>query len=358
MEQGKVVESLTEELLLVYDHLNVIYDIGRQLEKIDEQQDVEGYVLDLIKEVLDLDTCWIIRNGDKGEPEYKRILGENQEMVNDLREYVSKHIRYSERVIINACKPYELHMIGVSIGGAEQALGQVGFCRGGNKPGFTTNEGKLCSFIVGYMTNAFYRKPIKKVVESGNKEKRIDSMQVKAFLSALGIIDKGLVEHGRRVAAHAKAILKAAKSVMEISKDIEESIETAALLHDIGQIGIDYQILVKSFRTEVENQYYQTHCEKGAEILKHFENDILIRAVLEHHERYDGLGYPKGLRGDEISITGQIIGIADAYDSLIHNVQYSKSVSKDKAFEEIVSGSGKKYNPLMVTAFMKSLKNT
>ena len=123
-------------------------------------------------------------------------------------------------------------------------------------------------------------------------------------------------------------------------------ITTASALHDIGKIGIDDKILNKPGRfTEEERKIMQEHTIIGARILENMEeyqDEELMRVAYQicrwHHERYDGKGYPDGLKGDEIPISAQVVALADVYDALVSERVYKKACSHEKAIEMILNG--------------------
>ena len=133
----------------------------------------------------------------------------------------------------------------------------------------------------------------------------------------------------------------------------------AAALHDIGKILIPEEILNKPGRfTDEEFAIMKTHSEKGAEILKSLDVDQsepLLQAGYEicrwHHERYDGRGYPDGLKGDEIPLTAQVVSIADVYDALTSERVYKKAYSHEKAVNMILNGECGVFNPELLEAF-------
>ena len=133
-------------------------------------------------------------------------------------------------------------------------------------------------------------------------------------------------------------------------------ITTASALHDIGKIGIDDKILNKPGRlTEEEFEIMKTHTLIGADMLKSmgiYQNEKLIRIAYEicrwHHERYDGKGYPDGLKGDEIPISAQVVSLADVYDALSSERVYKKAYSYEKTMEMIQNGECGQFNPLLL----------
>lgn len=133
-------------------------------------------------------------------------------------------------------------------------------------------------------------------------------------------------------------------------------IPMAAALHDIGKIGIDDKILNKPGRlTKEEFEIMKTHSAIGAnmlESLEQFRDEPLIKIAHDicrwHHERYDGRGYPDGLKGDEIPISAQIVSIADVYDALVSERVYKKAYTYEKAMDMILNGECGTFNPVLL----------
>ncbi|MCH5209740.1 MAG: response regulator [Oscillospiraceae bacterium] len=133
-------------------------------------------------------------------------------------------------------------------------------------------------------------------------------------------------------------------------------ISMASALHDIGKIGIPGKVLNKPGRfTDEEFAVMKTHSMLGATMLDElteYKNEPLIKVAYEicryHHERYDGRGYPDGLKGDEIPISAQIVSIADVYDALTSERVYKKAYSHEKAMEMILNGECGAFNPLLL----------
>ena len=137
-------------------------------------------------------------------------------------------------------------------------------------------------------------------------------------------------------------------------------ITTGSALHDIGKIGIDDKILNKPGRlTPEEFEEMKKHTIIGAEMLKslgRYQNEPLIKTAHEicrwHHERYDGRGYPDGLRGDEIPISAQVVSIADVYDALVSERVYKKALSHETAIKMINNGECGMFNPILLDCMM------
>ena len=142
----------------------------------------------------------------------------------------------------------------------------------------------------------------------------------------------------------------------DISRQEQELIATASTLHDIGKIAIDEKILNKPGKlTREEFEIMKTHTVIGANMLEtveQYQNEPLIERAHEicrwHHERYDGRGYPDGLKGDEIPISAQVVALADVYDALVSKRVYKPAYSHEKAIEMILNGECGAFNPLLL----------
>jgi len=132
-------------------------------------------------------------------------------------------------------------------------------------------------------------------------------------------------------------------------------LEQAALLHDLGKVGIENRILRKKGKlTKKEVDIIRRHPVIGAEILRpiHFLKDV-IAMVLYHHERYDGTGYPSGLKKEEIPLEARIIAVIDVYQALRSDRPYRKAYSKKEALDIILEGSGTQFDPKIVKSLLK-----
>ncbi len=130
-------------------------------------------------------------------------------------------------------------------------------------------------------------------------------------------------------------------------------------MHDIGKVGIPDHILKKPGKlTDTEFDIMKSHAEIGYNILKDSKRDILKAAALislTHHEKYDGTGYPRGLKGFDIHIYGRITAIADVFDALGSDRIYKKAWEDEKIFKLLKEGKGKHFDPLLVDLFMNNI---
>jgi response regulator RpfG family c-di-GMP phosphodiesterase len=145
------------------------------------------------------------------------------------------------------------------------------------------------------------------------------------------------------------------------SKYVSDLVKSAPL-HDIGKVGVEDAILNKAGKlTDKEFDAIKRHCEYGANILTIAESKINFRSYLvlaiplvrSHHERWDGKGYPDGLKGDQIPLSARIMAVADVYDALRSERCYKQAFSHEKSMGIIVSGKGEHFAPGVVDAFLK-----
>ena len=135
-------------------------------------------------------------------------------------------------------------------------------------------------------------------------------------------------------------------------------LELLCLLHDIGKIGIPLEILNKPGKlTDQEWEVLRTHPEKGYQIaMSADELSTIADMILYHHERWDGQGYPRGLKGEEIPVLSRIISIMDAYDAMVNDRSYRKALTPEAAQEEIRVNAGTQFDPTLAAEFLKLLE--
>ena len=160
--------------------------------------------------------------------------------------------------------------------------------------------------------------------------------------------------HSDRVAKYTEKIaLK-----MNFSQEEVGSLRKIAQVHDIGKLGIQESILNKKEKlTEEEWKIVQKHPDIGEKILRPVVfNKEMLAIVRGHHERYDGKGYPDGIKGDDITISSQIVSVADTYDAMTSTRAYRLFLSKEEAIEELKKNSGIQFNSRVVDVFLKVLE--
>ena len=174
---------------------------------------------------------------------------------------------------------------------------------------------------------------------------------IRLALNSLYLKSSRESQHSKRVSKLCEFIaLKMNFSSREVSR-----IRLAGILHDIGKINIPEHILNKSSSlNEVEWLQMKSHPETGYRILSTSSDFIDISiAILEHHERWDGMGYPRGIKGEDISIQARIISIADSFDAMTQARPYKDPISEEKAIEEILTCAGTQFDPSIARVFVE-----
>ncbi len=158
--------------------------------------------------------------------------------------------------------------------------------------------------------------------------------------------------HTKRVVEYSLAIGK----TLGLSAQDMIRLQMGAVLHDIGKIGVRDNVLLKDSRlTEEEFQQIKKHPVYGQEIVANIPGlKSAVDGVMQHHEKFDGTGYPRGLKGDQIDMTARIIAVADSFDAMTSNRPYRDGLSLDVAFEELKKYSGSQFDPAVVDAFFAS----
>jgi len=195
------------------------------------------------------------------------------------------------------------------------------------------------------------RKRTLELIRAREHIERVYQRILEVIVSTLELREQSTGGHSRRVVEYTKLIARE----MRIPADQLIHMARGAILHDVGKIGIPDRILLKkSHLTSQEWQLMREHTIKGYEILK--EIDFLKPAldiVLYHHERYDGTGYPHGLKGEQIPVGARIFAVADAFDAITSPRAYHKARSVRWAKREILRHAGTQFDPKVVQAFLR-----
>jgi diguanylate cyclase (GGDEF)-like protein/putative nucleotidyltransferase with HDIG domain/PAS domain S-box-containing protein len=206
--------------------------------------------------------------------------------------------------------------------------------------------------------NKSFEPIILKAEEMLNKNKVLDGTSVNVetinlMMNTLYEKSRKFMEHSKRVSLWAEKLAKAA--------DLEEyqikQVKLAALLHDIGKVNIDAYLLNKiEPLTKNEIDLLRKHPEVGYRILQAVERyEEIAQIVLEHHERYDGNGYPQGKKGNEITIGARILAISDSFDAMLDIRPYRKQFTREEAIQELIDNKYRQFDPELVDIFVKKV---
>lgn len=184
---------------------------------------------------------------------------------------------------------------------------------------------------------------------------RAETKQALEELAAeVDLYDPYTARHSERVAIYAARIARQ----LQLSEEQVSNIKRAATIHDLGKLRIWAEMLNKPSKlTPDETRELQTHPARGAQLVSRFRDyrngkDL----ILHHHERYDGQGYPDGLKGDEIPLGARIIAVADSADAMMSDRAYRKALTAAETIQELSRNSGKQFDPMVVKAMLEILE--
>ena len=200
-----------------------------------------------------------------------------------------------------------------------------------------------------------YRKDLQRRLDEKTREMGLLTIQaITTVANTIDAKDDYTKGHSLRVARYSEAL---ARKIGWSEEEIQ-NIHYIALLHDIGKIGVPDSVLNKPFKlTNVEFELIKNHTTMGAEILKDINMipNVSVGAKY-HHEKYDGTGYPNGLKGEEIPEVARIIGIVDSYDAMTSNRVYRRKLQDEMVKNELIRGRGTQFDPYLVDRFMELLE--
>ena len=351
------VRERTKELVLLY---NVAQDITKSL----DLETTLRIIVDRVCRVLSVEICSILLWDEKTQELLIKVaqgldasilsgariktgekvsgwVFEKREPV--LVEDIEKDARFSTR---NNERYYTHSFISVPLIVKDQAIGVLNVNNKKNKHMFSTEDFRLIQTISQAASVAIYNAQL----YTSLQETYIRT--VMALSSAIDAKDHYTKNHSERLAHYSMAIAEE----LGLSKVEIEHIRLASYLHDVGKIAVHDNILGKpSGLTAHEWEEVRLHPLKGAAILKPltFLKEVSL-LVEQHHERYDGKGYPHGLKGEEIKIGARILSVVDTYDAMITKRPYRQiPFSKQEALEEIKRNSGSQFDPKIVEVFLR-----
>ena len=192
-------------------------------------------------------------------------------------------------------------------------------------------------------------------IERGDGEYRSALSMISALTAAIDAKDHYTYAHSKNVARYAATLAVAAG----LNDDQVRTIYAAGLLHDIGKISIPENILNKTGKLEDgEYRVMKDHVNNSIEMIRHLpEMDYLIPAVLGHHERWDGKGYPRGIAGEEIPVSARCLAIADVFDAMTTDRPYRRGLPLEYALEEIRKGAGTQFDPSLAKTFIQLIRS-
>ncbi|MGI9035096.1 MAG: diguanylate cyclase [Pyrinomonadaceae bacterium] len=212
----------------------------------------------------------------------------------------------------------------------------------------------LPAAILAQLAYRMHVKSLAQKTRQTTEANRIHVATVEALATAIDARDQVGVGHVRRTQIYAIGL----GEVLRLPADEIEALRTGALLHDIGKLAVPDHILNKPGRlTPAEMEKMKIHPSVGAAILEKIDFPYpVVPTVLHHHEMWDGTGYPKGLKKEEIPLTARILSIADAYDTLRGARPYRPAVAREEARRFLLNNAGTQFDPKLLDIFLRNLR--
>ncbi len=224
-------------------------------------------------------------------------------------------------------------------------------------------NGLLPSISLGYGIKSFETEDIFESLKEAevNMYKRKMLTKDSMYSGILESMKAALYEKSHETEEHAERLYSICSSIAkyyELSSEENADLELFCMLHDLGKIGIPDDILKYPGKlTETQMKLMQSHSEIGYRIAQQTPNlAVVSNYILSHHERWDGFGYPRGLKDRDIPLLARILSVADAFDAMTHDRVYRKAMSQEDALSEIVANSGTQFDPNIVKIFVKSFE--
>jgi response regulator RpfG family c-di-GMP phosphodiesterase len=345
--------------------LAILLEFGKVINKTKSLDDVLESMANFARDILQVDRCSIFIY-DKNKDELwskvahevhpiritaKRDLAGYAALSKETQIVVDAYNDYRFNREVDKATGYLTHMI-LSVPLLDNQENTIGVFQALNKKQgiFTNVDAELLLLISNYAASA---------IENAILYDKLRDTQTKIInklASAAEFKDQETSKHTKRVGLYSALLAeKYGLSQEDIAK-----IELAAPMHDAGKIGIADKILLKPDKlSKNEFEMMKTHTQLGHDLLFDEENEYLKAAALialEHHEKWDGTGYPHGKKGEEISIFGRIVAIADVFDALISVRPYKEPWSFEKAHTLLNENSGTHFDPALIALFNENIE--
>jgi len=358
------IMSLSEELASRYEELNLFYDVGQWLRGVQESDESIQLIIDKISDTLEVDHsfislpskniltmsgCFESWENNGGARSHLERLGNDllSSLVND--DFIICD-QINSRGLLKAHFPYpaEVSLIAVPVNMSSLRQGVLGAFFLHDEPRgkkFTASDVRLLQSMAEVISILLSN------TELYHNLKTFLVNVVKCLVSAIEAKDMYTRGHSERV-NHISMLIA---EHMNLPPAVKESLNWASILHDIGKIGIPEKILTKPGKlTDEEYAEIKKHPERGYVILKPIQGfQSSLDGVRFHQERYDGHGYPQGLKGKDIPLSARIIAVGDTYDAITSDRAYRQGRSHQEAVAEIKRVAGTQLDPDIVRVFLE-----
>lgn len=263
----------------------------------------------------------------------------------DKKKQIVQRVRQQEQKVINGYAVFENHLMALPLV-ADENFGAVFIRRDKSEPPFSESDREILSVVTEQSVTAI-------------KNIQLHEAHQKVILGSIQFIGKLLEKHGHASAAsHTPVFFKIVQCVGEalgVDNNTIDSLYYACILRNAGAIDVPYDILAKSSQlTSEEFKVIRNQPAKSAELIRPVEFlRPVLPIILYHHEKYDGTGYPSGLKGEQIPIGARIMSVVNAFEAMTNERSYKKRLTVSEALEEIKHNSATQFDPKVVSVFVR-----
>jgi len=341
---------LIKETLNKYREINLLYNLSEKMASTIEAKEISKIALEEATRLINSTKAEIaVFSKDRKRLE-KVVELNNHNSISDevgLSNYVNEVLDQGVGQIINCLDNSSESMVCTPLKVKDKTLGVISISNSNNMT-YDSEDLKLLNAIATQAAIAL------------DNTNLYDSIRdtflqtIEALIETIEKKDSYTAGHARRVAVYSISI----GEELGLNRSEITKVRLAALLHDIGKIGIQDKILLKDSKlTGEEYEVIKKHPVFGAEILENIDQlKDVVPSVRGHHERYDGKGYPDGKKGEQIPLIARIIAVADAFDAMTSNRPYISNKEKEQALNEIFKNINTQFDPVVVKAFLKRVK--
>ncbi len=358
-EKDREITALSKQLMASYEELSLVYKLSQQLQLTDELEPFFRSCHADLQELIGAESLILFMKKPPSENSPSIIAGKMElscDEISSISKYLLSRLESTDRPIIlsdisahpslvRIFKKTSPVILSWPIISDDNPTGLITAISTSRNAGFDTSDAHLLSTVARQISSFLENRSLLSNIE----ELLLGLLRI--LVNTIDAKDTYTRGHSQRVAIIAKTISES----LGLGNDQGRKIYLAGLLHDIGKIGIDEAILRKPGKlTKEEFDTIKQHTIIGAKIissLKQFR--LIIPGVLYHHERYDGGGYPEGLREQQIPLMGMIVGLADCFDAITSDRTYRKAMRFGEAIDMIRSCSGKQFSPILVNGFLE-----
>lgn len=357
----KNLEVINEGLRTSFEELTTLYRLVDIITESKTLERVLNSLMDMVTEIISCEGAMLFLIDEKtGEPDValkRNISRKNEAKINlQMKQKVIDWTLKKGKTIAmpdideDAADADKASFVLVPLIAHDKPIGLIDIISDTPEGDITTKDLSLLTILAKQAALAIENV---KLYESMKKDK---INIIRALSSTVDAKDHHTSGHSQKVSEYS---LKIAEAMGMPERDLE-NIKYAALLHDIGKIGIPDEIIKKPTRlTPEEFEIVKKHPVIGARIIKEIESlSPMVPIIMHHHERFDGKGYPDGLKGEAIPVGARIVHVTDAYDTMVSARSYRDMLPSELAVSELRKNAGTQFDPKIVEIFITILRRS